>query len=304
MTMSFLESFIRKTENITAELSIEEKKKLIFIEELIFSKSAIYLNLTEKEIIEKLTLTDSVAPVAINIYLKKIASVNKIRSCIKEWNNYTSGNVAQINSHEIIPNFILCHADDNLCKQMEENYGIITISKELNIKHSNHIVQNKIIGETEISDPFSFFRGLSRCHSVVIIEPYLLKQDYGWIKQLVKGIIGENFKAGPIKIMMITRSGEGNLNHINRLKDDFSGEVIFEHLERINLHDRYIFTNSYWVSSDYGFMKRYTNGGTKWTNYPLGLYYDDFYDRLSIGLSFLKSCRHRSTNYLAKGFCA
>ena len=304
MTMSFLESFIRKTENITAELSIEEKKKLIFIEELIFSKSAIYLNLTESEIIEKLTPTDNDESVAINIYLKKIASVNKIRSCIKEWNNYTSGNLAQIKSHEIIPNFILCHADDKLCKQMEENYGIITISKELTIQHSHHKVQNMIIGETEISDPFSFFRGLSRCHSVVIIEPFLLKQDYDWIKQLVKGIIGENFKTGPITIMMITRSGEGNKYHVTRLAEDFSGEVVFEHFERINLHDRNIFTNSYWVSSDYGFMKKYTKGGTKWTNYPLGLYYDDFYDRLSIGLSFLKSYRHRSTNYLAKGFCA
>ena len=234
---------------------------------------------------------------------KKIAAANRIRSCLREWNDYVIGDFNKIRAHYIIPNFILCHADDKLCKELEENCGLITISRDLSISTSQMNVENMIIGDTEISDPFSFFKSLSRCHSVVIIEPFLLKQDYAWIKRLIEGIIGKGLKTSPIKVMIITKAGEGNKNHMAKLIEDFSYIAQFEHIERVNLHDRNIFTNSYWVSSDYGFMRKYPKGGTKWTTYPLGLYFQDFYDRLATNLSFLKVHRHRSENHLAKGFC-
>lgn len=238
------------------------------------------------------------------LYVNKLhKSRGLIKSCLSEMKDYASLDIEAVRKHSIKPHFILISDQNDIAEEIQKQFGIICLSKDL--KKLNGNIYRLFIKQVEQGaqlPPKDYFSNLPEVNSIVIEEPYLLKQNYEYIKTLINSIISSNLKLIPSSITLITQTSEGNLNYIKRLTDEYSSRAIIEHYEKKGVHDRNIYTNSYWVCSDYGFMERYSKAATKWTGFPLGIYYSDYYDRIKKSLTFLKDEKIKYTNYLATGF--
>jgi hypothetical protein len=309
VTKSFLISFFKKMGNNYQLIPFDQKKKMLFIEDLIFNRSTVYINMQDTKIAEYIISEQPSAAALLEdderlfrIYFKKMTSVNLIRSCENEWGDYINKDYERIKFHSVRPNFILSHADHSLSKELEAACGIISISKDLDLKFNNIDVSVKIIEKDKEYSPKEIFTEVSQCSDVVIEDPYLLKQSYDYLKVLLENIIGRSFMLKPIHLTLVTKTGEGDMKSIPKLQADFGNSVIIEHYQSMGLHDRNIYSNTYWITSDYGFMKKYTRSSTKWTSFPIGNFFSEYHFRLSKSLGFLKREPKKSKNRLAIGF--
>jgi hypothetical protein len=310
ITKLFLISFLKKTERSYNSITLEVKRKMLFIDELVFENSRVYIDLEESIILDYEIKTDSEIQMMKDeeeklfcVYFRKITRNNKVKSCLTEFKDYTLKNFENIQQHKLRPNFFLSHSDKEFSTELERSCGIISISWNLDLKIQNIAVKINVIEKNKDYYPEMILGStLSQCSNAVIEDPYLLKQPYEYIKALIQFIAGSHFRLRPVQIILVTKTGEGNLLLINKLQDELSGVIELEHFQTAYIHDRNIYSNTYWITSDYGFMKRYQISATKWTSIPIGLYFNEYYGRISKSLSFLRRETKKSKNILALGF--
>lgn len=301
----FFINFVKKIESKFTSLTAEEQKLIPFLHELIFNKSTLYFDLEQKAI-AKITeesfakiddLTNDEDEKLFIVYFRMLIerNGNLIQSCRSDLQIIKSLETKRFTELKVLPTFLLISEDNDYCRSIEAEWGIISVSKSLNIAGralTDLIIENIMAASClNIED---FFSKLPNCYSVVIEDPYLLKTgDY--IIELIDSILGKKLTNKPLKITLITNY-DGNKNVLMKIRERFTNKVELEHIEGKNIHDRNIYSNSYWLTSDYGFMKTY-NKPTKWVVYPLGVYYGKFYERLGLSLKGVKN-ELKINNYL------
>lgn len=301
----FFITFTRKLEKSFISLTAEEQKLIPFLYELIFNKSTLYFDLEQTYINEIAQYSSS------EIFNMKIEEDEKLfftyfnllanrhgnilRSCRGDLQIIKSLETKRFAELQIIPTFLLISEDYDYCRSIEAEWGIISVSKSLDTVGAallDLIIKNVAASSSlNIED---FFSKLPNCYSVVIEDPYL-SNNGDYLADLINCILGKKLTNKPLKVTLITHP-DGNENVIKKIREKFNVKIELEHIKRKNIHDRNIYSNSYWLTSDYGFMKKYSKP-TKWVVYPLGVYYGQFYERLALTLKEIKD-ELKINNYL------
>ena len=312
ISKEFFINFCKLLHRIYSEIELEEKKKLLFLEELIFQRSTVLLNISDEAIKDsnQADLQKYLSSNELNndekiflIYINKIHKVRGlIKSCLSEMQDYNSLNIEAVRKHLVKPHFVFTYFSSEIAGKIQKQFGIICLSGDIRDLNENiYKLSIRQIKQREKLNPATYFINFPKGNSIIIEEPYLLKQSYIYLKGLIASIINNVSKIFPTSITLITKTSEGNLNFVKKLKEEFSGEINIEHYQRTFIHDRNIYTNLFWICSDYGFMEEYKTP-TKWTSFPLGIYYSEYYERIKSTLTFLKNEHIKSNNFLAKGF--
>lgn len=289
---------------------IERKKILLFFEELIFYKATIYINIDDAEIInyEKIENISELSEdeKVFSINLKRIVRQNRARSCKKELAIFSNKKYTEYDTLPVKPNYILSSFHTDFCREIEKEFGVICISKELNFKECSTRVAVEVIESNKPIDLLHFPKEYPVCNSLIIEDPYLFANDEqgSFLISLLKTLLSQHLKV-QITVTLIFDNSAFIKNKFqeNKLRTIFGnikqnlGKVNIEQYYSKQIHDRNIYSNTFWLSCDYGFKKKY-NTATKWTIFPLAIYYPEYLTRKQESIKFIKNEKIRSENYL------
>lgn len=182
------------------------------------------------------------------------------------------------------PNLIFI-SDDQSKNNINEALGILAFTNKLeDVRHhfSNEESQKRIErGGTFEKD--IFFNNLPAVHTLIIRDPYIQKQDVGFIIKLISCF--KLAKETPVTLKICYENND-TIEKDNQFKEkvrngiaDSFPDITFD---KISLdweirHNRHIYTNSFWIKSDYGFMSHYTKDSTTFDLYTIMQNYPIFY---------------------------
>lgn len=160
--------------------------------------------------------------------------------------------------------------------------GIIIFGKDFKIKYGSIFslyvesfrkdVQKKMV---------DYLKKVQTSNSVIIQDPYILNESILFLQILINSLI--DFKNIKIKLIItfILKNGEGKASTIDKLKNIYDDICHLEIIYSNQFHDRNIYTNTAWISSDYGFKDKYERSLTKWCIFPIGTFYDLYFEKLN-----------------------
>ncbi len=289
------------------EYKLEKKKTLIFIEALFATKAEVHINISEEKIIllsstpiENLREIDDEDDRLFLLYFHKIFSRGiLVRSCEDQFRMFNSRDVNAILSHRIIPNYLFLDSNDPYPVEISSYFGIIAIGKDMSVKSKNifdlhiHSFQRNVLEKVK-----EYFKEIPQSNAVVIQDPYILKEGNVLLRSLINSII--DFSSLKIKptITFLLREGEGDISILKQLEEEYQGKFDLEIIYSHSFHDRNIYTNTTWISSDYGFRREYGKSSTKWCGYPIGTYYDLYYKKLDEIKKYLVAHNTKTSNSL------
>jgi len=286
---------------------IERKKIILFFEELIFYKATIHINIDEAEIInyqkiEKISELSEDEKI-FYIYFKIILNQNRPRSCKKEFAIFSNKKYTEYDTLLVKPNYILSSFHTDFCKEIEKEFGVICISKELNYKECSARVAVEVIESNKPIDLLHFTKEYPVCNSLIIEDPYLFENDKQgeFINVLLKALLPQNLKVQLIVTLISVKDRITNIE-LDKMRENLGKgytnvKIEIYHRSSMYLHDRNIYSNTFWLSCDYGFKKKYTTA-TKWTIFPLAIYYPEYLKRKQESIKFIKNEKIKSENYL------
>lgn len=305
MTRDFFARFCKQLLLPLNEVTID-KRVLVFLEELIFKKSAVYIDLKEEEIIDFISNTANIDPNKNpdQEFFKKLSLNNKVRSCKDFIDIFHQKKHSKFLELEIKPNFLFLSESENHCKGIEEEFGIFCTSQTFPINIKNTFVQVEVIQANIPIDVKSFISYLPKSNAIIIEDPYLFDNDRegDFFSKLIDSLYPKKFQLQNFFVTAIFDNSKGiNIKLIEaKIKLQFP-KIIFETYLRSshNMHDRNIFSNSFWISCDYGFKPKYAKP-TKWLFFPLGIYYSQFDTRKKGSVRFIENEKKQSQNPLMK----
>ncbi|MBP6456502.1 MAG: hypothetical protein KA275_07220 [Chitinophagaceae bacterium] len=117
---------------------------------------------------------------------------------------------------------------------------------------------------------------MPNCNWLVISDPYIFENDndLSFFKNLLKKMYRDESTIPTTFILEYSNPKTKDLKtKFEGLEKEFPNFsfTLKERYEKF-IHDRNIFTNSFWLSCDYGFKNQYSND-TKWHQMPIGKYY-------------------------------
>lgn len=282
--------FVRFCKMLTNWNSITiDKKWLIMLEELIFEKGKVYLNIPAEEIKRLLELNqnreeflkcDEDTRLLIN-YLFKLSSINSpIRNCKEAIQIFRTQQFDKYDTMHKKPDFLFLSDTAEYCKELSEKFGIFCISNDIHLDIRNSRVSLKVLdrGEPVGDNDLNF---LPKSNSLVIEDPYILNNNNdNFLDYLLEHFYPKKLAISKffLTIIYTPQMGLSTDNIRKRLESKYS-QLQLDFVEKTDLHDRNIYSNTFWISCDYGFRRIYTKP-TKWEAFPLATYYSQYKKRL------------------------
>ena len=287
MTVDF---FIRFCKMLTNQEKLSmDKKWLNYLEEIIFEKSTVYLNIPAVEITRLLRLRqnkeeyskcDEETKLLIN-YLFKL-SHNRIRDCREAVEIFRTKQFGKYKLLTKKPDILFLSDTAEFCKEIAESFGIYCISNDVDLDPRNTRVTVKVLNRERLD--INEFCYLPKSNSLIIEDPFILDNDWDgdFIDILLSCFYPTKFN-NPKFYLSIIYTEENTTNRLQlkqRLERKYPlMQVDFVFAPKYKLHDRNIYSNSFWISCGLGFQKHYKKV-TQWDSYPLALYYTEYTKRL------------------------
>lgn len=298
ITKNFFINFCKNLLIPLKDITIQNSD-LVFLEEIIFSKSKVYfdINVGEYLLTDKGVYKNYEDGIFCN-YLKYLNSKNKIEFSETLNNELESQNGIL---SDVQPLFLLLDKTNEECEKMANNYGVICISKEMKINQKVKRVCVDIVHRNININLDLILEGKPYCNSLIIEDPYLFKNDRDdFICELIGYFYNENYnKDFPVTIIHNRIDDPQQVLRIkSKIQDieEIYPKIIIEFIQKNGIHDRNIFSNTFWISCDYGFCRSYSNSATKWVMFPIGIYFEKYFDRKEESASYYES--KKSGNYL------
>ena len=286
---------------------IQKKRVILYFEELIFYKAKIYINIEDAEIIRYLRVQSPKELVGDDeqiflVNFKRILNQNRPRSCKDEIDIFKNKNYSGYNDLPVKPHFILASYNKDFCRQVEKEFGVICVSKELSFQENCTRADIKIVEPGKPIDLPGIAKNVHFFNSIIIEDPYLFENDIQgiFLELLLKNILSKDLKVQIIVTLIADNSSVSNIDAIvERIVRNIGLNIIIEPYSRSsrNIHDRNIYTNSFWLSCDYGFRNQYKTT-TKWTIFPLGIYFTEYLKRKNDSVKFIRNEKQKSVNYI------
>lgn len=299
MEVGFLAALCREMQKPYAEITAP-RQNILFLEELIFQRSTVYLDLSEEEticILQGQPLPDRRYDIALG-YLQKLAATNRLRSCAQAVASYRAGDYKRVFENSLLPNFLLLADTEETCCKIQNETGVVCISTTFTTEDYTVRFGFEQIAKKKTYDIKDFAAKISQGNCLVIEDPYFAanhcdKPDF--MEKLLLTLKGANLKIIPFSILILVQyfpqhkealKAAERIQKLKSLARKLSGELSGK--VRINvestdqkMHDRHIYSNTYWISCEGGFQEKY-NSPTKWNFHPLGLYYSGYHQRLEM----------------------
>jgi len=286
MSVSFFVCFCKtltKWENI-----IINKRWVFFLEELIFEKGTVYLNIPADEIKrllelkhnkEAYLLCDEDTKLLVN-YLSRLSN-NKIRDCREAIQIFRNSEFAKYSNLSVKPDFVFLSETKSYCQEISEKFGIFCISNDIHLDVKNTMVTLTVLDKDEVLN-LNDFNFLPKSNSLLIEDPYIIDNDEKgeFIDSLLSIFYPSNLQIKNFYLTIVYSSQKGIKTDVirNRLERKYK-LLCIDFIEKKDLHDRNIYSNSFWISCGFGFNKSYKKP-TKWEIFPLAIYFSEYKKRL------------------------
>ncbi len=286
MSEGFFVSFCKMFSK--SDILPKDKKWLTFLDDLIFGAVDVYLNMPsekikrilEVELKREQYLNSDEDTKLIAKHLARISNNNKIRDCREAIEVFRSLEFEKYEKLQKKPDFIFLSESTSYCEELSEKFGIFCISNDIHLDVQNTSHQLKAISGGEAVD-LNEFRYLPKSNSIVIEDPYIVSsiERVNFIDSLLS-----IFYPNGIKIKFYLTIVYKSENGINKdiIKKNLKRKYSLLHVDFVqksDLHDRNIYSNSFWISCGNGFMKYYKNQ-TTWSVCPLAKYYSVYIELL------------------------
>lgn len=276
---SFLEKFILEIKKPYYEIN---GQYICFIDILIREKSTIYIDIDINDFYNIIKQSNN----SINAcYLRNLSLVNKIRFTEKKISQFIS-DYNLINKLKNKPHYILADINTEKAESLTKALGIIFLGSDFN--NAKIYFLDSIIKPLPIHKKIFFskiFTSLPQPKDVIIEDPYFFKQSISFLEDFICGFLNNEMKRCPVKILIITAlNSEEEKQNLNNLKNLISNieelriEITCRPMKEI--HDRHVYSNTYWISSLSSFREEYTKK-TVIDIHPIGLYYSQFYEKIT-----------------------
>ncbi len=275
-----------------------------YLHNLIFHKAEIFINLDAEEIKNIISLNPvDIAKIAdedggiLAGRLQNISSQNLVKSCKSEIEIFRAKNYAQFNSLIKKPNFVFLSESKAFCNEVSTEFGIVCMSKELELHEQNTRVEIKHIPAYTDIQIDSIMGAMPNSHGVIVVDPYLFTKGI-FLERFLGKLISKELKVNHIITLICSDKNKDKAsieNSINRIRSN-SGLNIELFFNRY-IHDRIVFSNSFYLTCGYGFRENYPDA-TEWYIPAIGIYFDQYIDRKNASTKFLKSESKKSRNYL------
>jgi hypothetical protein len=280
ITKSFFLSFIKQLKainqlDITLKENIERVKMLTLLKDLLFYKATVFIDISDEDLYKYNHpgfIPETEEEKLFQQYFKILVAQNKVSTCYVEIQYFKQKKYEKFNEMERKPNYIFLSASADFCKEISEEFGVICISD----KFSYCMEWFEIIKKTapakqdiDLNRTGNFINHLPYSHTIRITDPYLLNQEVKFIVELIKSL-----SATKVEIALtINVENKKGINTANKEKD-IREKVPNLKLGRLidgskSFHNRNITTNTFWLSSDYGFERRYPNDEANWITFPM-----------------------------------
>lgn len=275
MTHAFFLTFVREIDSITINTPIEKRKKLLLLEELLFYKSTVYIDLNNADF--DYYMQPSFQPKNKNeetfyYYFQILVNQNRVGRCSSTIEYFRQKQYQQFDKLQTKPNYVFLSETEEFCNEVAEEFGVICFSKQLDYNIDLFEVIKRTAKrnvEINLSRSNNFIDHLPFSHTIEIVDPYLLEQNVQFIVELIKSLAATNVQ---ISLTIKVKNNKGrNIGHIEQticqsIKNIKNSPFIKD--ERF-FHNRKIKTNTFYLLSDYGFMRQYTNDNANWITFPL-----------------------------------
>jgi hypothetical protein len=276
-----------------------------YLKNLIFQKAQVFINLSDEKILRITSLLpEDIARIEdedekiLADKLKPLLDNNLVKSCKQELEIFRANNYSAFNSLQIKPHFVFLENCKEQCKKISKEFGIICISKELELDPENTRVEIKTIESKTNIQLDSIMRNMRDSHGIIIVDPYLYKEV----------VFLERFLAKLIKTGLKVNHAITLICSDKDIKDKTSFEKSIQTIRNNNglnidlfftryIHDRVVFSNSFYLTCGYGFKDKYPDV-TEWHIPAIGTYFDQYSDLKTANTKFLKSEPKKSLNYL------
>lgn len=306
MEVGFLAALCREMAKPFDEIALPDN--ITFLKELIFKRSTVYVNLTPETIIQIAAADwrdDSALPPEYKTafpYLKKLMADGPfLRSWFPEVDTYKSADTEAIKRLGVKPNFLLLNDSPETCIDLQNKLGVICISGNFKTEEYNIRFGFEPIDRLTSYDVNGFAAKVSQGNCLVIEDPYFATNHCrfpDFVPKLLMALSGLELETIPFPVLLVVKNDpdktaefETLTNFANLINQEL-GDAIRVNVwkTRQRMHDRHIYSNTYWISCEGGFQEKY-NSPTKWNFHPLGLYYSGYQNRLQEISNWVKAGR-------------
>ncbi len=278
LTKSFFLAFINqheKSKRSPVGDNINERKKLLLLEELLVYNATIHIDISTEDYNNYVCpdfIPQSEEEKVFQVYFNILAAQNKIETNKNIIECFRQQQYEIFNQIEKKPNYVFLSEPTDFCKIIAQEFGVICLSKELDYNIDLFEVVKKTVNrreEVNLNRGNNFINHLPYSHTIEIVDPFLLGQNIQFIVELIKSLAATKVQ---ISLTIRIKNNNGiNIGHIEQticqsiqnIKNNF-----FIKDERL-FHNRHITTNTFFLLSDYGFMRRYGNDNANWITFPL-----------------------------------
>jgi len=273
----FLE-FAKRLQRSKPQDGIEERKRLIKLEELLFYKSTVYMNLSDEEFnyyTNPEFIANSEDDIVFKMYFDILSRQNKIMPISKELECFRQSDYPGFDQMLDKPNFVFLAEATSVCNIIGKEFGVICISKNIDFDPSLFEVVKKTVAhdsKVDLSRAGSLLKHLPFSHTIKIVDPYIFDDSWGveYVIRLVQSLAATKVS---IKLLVEFKNSKGkNIKVIeDALRKNIPNLKLSELIicNRTFIHNRNITTNTFWLSSDYGFRPKYGKDEANWMTYPL-----------------------------------
>ena len=297
--------------------TLAKKKELIFIDELL-RKSKVYLNI-EEEILTNLRI-DKIEPNGIlNEDIQKLIQIlfngrhHMFISCKKECDVLNKAIENGSQEYELTADFYLFDGNLSDTKAIEKNTGVQTINRDLDLHESYYRVLLKSIKAQKPLDLKEYTSFLLKSNALIIEDPYFFSNSEKFIKELILALIkSKDTENGRVNIIILipdsSKISEDDKSKyekfrflVNQINIDNSNFLLIEIKSHVGhkMHDRHIFSNNFWITCSHSFKEKY-NTNTEWIYKPIGVYFNEYIERIQFATHFFLKEGIKTHNLLYK----
>jgi len=297
--------------------SLEKKKELIFIDELL-RKSKVFLNI-EEEILSELRTQNIISNSILNENIQDLIRIlfngrhHMFLSCKSECEIIKIAIENGNQEFELTSDFYLFDGNLSDSRLVEKITGVHTINKDLDLHESSYRVLLKSIKAQKLLYIKEFTSFLLKSKALIIEDPYFYLNSELFIKEIILSLIKNegNLKSRISIIVLIPDSSkisednkskyEQFRSYINNIKLEFSDLFLIEikSYEKHRMHDRHIFSNNFWITCGHSFKDQY-NTNTEWIYKPIGVYFEEYIKRIQFATDYFLRQGIRTNNLLYK----
>lgn len=264
----FYSEYLRKSINELKIIKANLPEIVTYVDNLLFSYSTIGVNYDDFS-----NHNDE----GSKILKQRIISINHPLNIHHSIDAYEAKN--SIEDFDILPNYVLTNWDSHKCAELESFYGIKFIPRDLenwNIGNCKIEVKQIQAKNTDVVvQTIQKLRNVNRIQSMLLIDKYIYENIFINNNDVLLEFVN-NWELFNDKEAIVC----GSSNDLNVLIENYrrQHDIYFYNqyikfpleIDFNRIHDRYLFSNCFYISSGLGFQKSYPKS-TEWIIYPIGL---------------------------------